>query len=160
MKLALAADHAGFELKTDLLSWMETNGHKVVDLGAYSVDPEDDYPDVVEKAALYVANGNAERGIIVCGSGVGASIVSNKIHGIRAAICHDVYSARQGVEHDDMNILCLGARVVMPELAKELTHEFLAAKFSDEERHIRRLNKVIAIDDYPSKNFLDIRKGR
>jgi ribose 5-phosphate isomerase B len=156
----LAADHAGFALKADLLTWIEAKGYEVVDLGAYSVEPEDDYPDVAEKAALYVANGKAERGIIVCGSGVGASIVSNKIHGIRAAVCHDVYSARQGVEHDDMNILCLGARVVMPELARELTHEFLSATFSDEERHIRRLNKIIAIDDYPSKNFLDIQKGR
>jgi len=159
LKLALAADHAGFALKADLLAWIDTNGYEVVDLGAYSVEPEDDYPDISETAAIYVASGKAERGIIICGSGVGASIVSNKIHGVRAAVCHDIYSARQGVEHDDMNILCLGARVVVTELARELTQEFLVAKFSSEERHIRRLNKVIAIDDRHSKSFLDIRRG-
>ena len=144
--VALGADHGGLSLKTDLIPWLESQGHRVLDVGAYSLDPDDDYPDFAEAAARAVTTGQAERGILICGSGVGACIAANKVPGIRACLCHDIYSAHQGVEHDNMNILCLGARVVGIELAKDLVAAFLKADFTGEERHRRRLDKVAAIE--------------
>lgn len=146
LRVALGADHGGFSLKSELLPWLKGQGYEVLDKGAYAFDPADDYPDFSDAVAQAVASGEAQRGILVCGSGVGACIVANKIPGIRACLCHDTYSARQGVEHDDMNILCLGARVIGEELAKELAVAFLKASFSGEERHRRRLQKVLAIE--------------
>ena len=140
--VALAADHGGFPLKAELAPWLQSQGYQVLDLGAHGLDPDDDYPDFVDAAAQAVASGNAERGILICGSGVGASVAANKVPGIRASVCHDVYSAHQGVEHDQMNVLCLGGRVVGIEVAKELATAFLEARFSGEERHLRRLDKV------------------
>ena len=144
--VALGADHGGFPLKAELAPWLRSQGYEVVDLGAHSLEPADDYPDFAEAAARSVVSGQAERGIVICGSGVGASVAANKIPGIRAALCHDVYSAHQGVEHDDLNVLCLGARVIGIELAKDLVTAFLDARFTGEERHLRRLGKVIAIE--------------
>ncbi len=144
--VALGADHGGFSLKTDLIPWLESKGHRVVDVGAYSLDPADDYPDFAEAVARAVTSGQAERGILICGSGVGACIAANKTPGIRACLCHDIYSAHQGVEHDNINILCMGARVIGVELAKDLTTGFLNAGFTGEERHRRRLGKVAAIE--------------
>ena len=144
--VALGADHGGFSLKTDLIPWLESQGRRVVDVGAYSLDPDDDYPDFAEGVAHAVTSGRAERGILICGSGVGACIAANKVPGIRACLGHDIYSAHQGVEHDNMNILCLGARVVGVELAKDLVAAFLNAGFTGEERHRRRLDKVAAIE--------------
>ena len=146
MRIALGCDHAGFLLKVEVAGWLKTWGHQVQDLGAHDLDPDDDYPDYAEPVAQAVSGGSAERGLLICGSGVGASIVANKVKGVRAAMCHDTYSARQGVEHDDMNVLCLGSRVIGSSLAQELITAFLGARFSGEERHVRRLNKVIAID--------------
>lgn len=146
MHIAMASDHAGFELKGDLRMYAEGLGHEVSDLGAHSLIPGDDYPDYAEALGMAVMSGQAERGILVCGSGVGVSVAANKIVGIRAAVCHDTYSAHQGVEHDDMNVLVMGSRVVAVELAKELVRSFLGARFSGEERHVRRLNKVRAIE--------------
>lgn len=146
VRIAMGADHGGFDLKNELAAHLKTSGHDVVDLGAHAYDAGDDYPDFTRPVAEAIANGEAERGIIVCGSGVGASIAANKIRGVRAALCHDTYSARQGVEHDDMNVLCLGARVIGVELARELAAAFVGARFSGEERHVRRLNKVLAIE--------------
>jgi ribose 5-phosphate isomerase B len=146
LRVALGADHGGFSLKTELVSWLQTQGYEVLDLGAHALDPADDYPDFAVAVARAVASGKAQRGIIICGSGVGACIVANKISGVRACLCHDTYSARQGVEHDDMNILCLGARVIGVELAKELSLAFLQARFSDAERHQRRLKKLLDIE--------------
>ena len=145
-RTALGADHAGFELKSELLPWMESQGYDVLDLGAYDLDPNDDYPDFAEAVGKAVASGRTPRGILVCGSGVGACIAANKVPGVRASMCHDSYSARQGVEHDDMNILCLGARVIGPELAKELVTAFITAQFTGEERHRRRLEKTLALE--------------
>jgi len=145
MRLALAADHAGFTLKQELAARLAQQGHDVVDLGCHSTAPVD-YPDSAEAVAAMVRNGQAERGIIVCGSGAGVAIAANKFPGIRAAVCHDTYSAHQAVEHDDMNVLCLGARIVGPSLAQELVSSFLGARFSGEERHQRRLDKVIAFE--------------
>ena len=119
MKLLIAADHAGFPIKEDLRARLDVAGHEVVDLGAYKFEPEDDYPDFAEKLGEALSAGEAERGILICGSGVGACIAANKIPGVRACICHDTYSAHQGVEHDDMNVLCLGARIIGVELALE-----------------------------------------
>ena len=144
--VALGADHGGFSLKTDLTPWLESQGYHVTDVGAYSLDPADDYPDFAEAVARAVTLGQAERGILICGSGVGACIAANKVPGIRACLCHDIYSAHQGVEHDKMNILCLGARVVGIELAKDLVAAFLNAVFTGEERHRRRLDKVASIE--------------
>ncbi len=144
--VALGADHWGFPLKADLLSWLQDQGYQVLNLGAHSLDPSDDYPDFAEAVAQVVVSDEAQRGIVLCGSGVGASIAANKVNGARAGLCHDTYSARQGVEHDDMNILCLGTRVVGMDLAKELIIAFLHARFSGEERHCRRLQKVQAIE--------------
>jgi len=146
MKIALGADHAGLELKDLLVKNLQNAGHEVVDVGTCTPDPVD-YPDFAVKVGNAVLDGRGERGILVCGSGVGAAIAANKIHGIRAAICHDVYSAHQGVEHDDMNVLVLGGRVIGPATAVELAHAFIGAKFTNEERHVRRLAKVKALDD-------------
>ena len=145
MRLALSSDHAGFELKRDLAAWLGQKGHIVLDLGTHSLAPVD-YPDVAESVAEALRQGEADRGIIVCGSGAGVSIAANKIPGIRAAVCHDTYTAHQAVEHDDMNVLCIGARVIGAALARELVERFLSASFSGEERHRRRLNKVLAIE--------------
>jgi ribose 5-phosphate isomerase B len=145
MKLALAADHAGFTLKEELAARLIQQGHDVTDLGCHSTASAD-YPDSAEAVAGMLRDGRAERGIIVCGSGAGVSIAANKFPGIRAAVCHDTYTAHQAVEHDDMNVLCLGARIVGPAVALELVTAFLAARFSNEDRHRRRLNKVLAFE--------------
>jgi ribose 5-phosphate isomerase B len=149
MRLGIATDHGGFELKQELAAYLRQAGHEVVDLGAHSLSPGDDYPDFVIPLAQAVAAGKVERGIAVCGSGVGASVCANKVRGVRAALVHDHYSAHQGVEHDDMNILCIGGRVVGPAVAKELADAFLAARFTQEERHVRRLRKVTALETQP-----------
>jgi ribose 5-phosphate isomerase B len=141
MKIAIACDHAGLPLKEAAMEVVKAAGCEPLDLGTFS--PESvDYPDYAEKIGLAIQNGEAQRGILICGSGVGASIAANKLKGIYAGLCHDTYSARQGVEHDDMNVLCLGARVIGPELAKELMAAFLPAQFSAEERHQRRVDKI------------------
>lgn len=154
MKIALAADHAGAALKDALLKTVRALGHEPLDLGGDGSDPADDYPDYAEKVGDVVRDGIAQRGILVCGSGVGASIAAAKIPGVRAAVCHDTYSAHQGVEHDDMNVLVLGERVVGQALAQELVAAFLAATFSGESRHVRRVNKVKAIQDKYSRGNL------
>ncbi len=146
MNVALGADHGGFELKQYLSTLLKKNHYEIIDEGNFTFDPQDDYPDFAKKVAETVAAGKAERGIIICGSGVGACITANKIKGIRACLCHDTYSAHQGVEHDAMNILCLGARIIGTELAKELVFSFLNAKFINEERFVRRLEKINSID--------------
>ncbi len=146
MRIAFAGDHAGAELKNQLLTRLAPLGHELIDLGGDGSDPNDDYPDYSRKLALAVRDGQAERGILICGSGVGASIAACKIPGIRAGLCHDTYSAAQGVEHDDMNILTLGARVIAIELAAACANAFLAARFSGATRHVRRLEKVRAIE--------------
>lgn len=158
--VALGADHGGLSLKTDLIPWLESHGYQVTDVGAYSLDPDDDYPDFAESVAHAVTLGQAERGILICGSGVGACIAANKVPGIRACLGHDVYSAHQGVEHDNMNILCLGARVVGIELAKDLVAAFLNADFTGEERHRRRLDKVAAIEQRARQGGHVQRPGR
>jgi RpiB/LacA/LacB family sugar-phosphate isomerase len=145
MRIAIGADHAGFSLKQSLGNYLNELGHGVVDLGTKNQDPVD-YPDYAEAVAKAVLEARAERSVLICGSGVGASVAANKLPGIRAAICHDTYSARQGVEHDDMNILVLGARIVGEELARELVRAFLAAKFTAEERHLRRVGKIKALE--------------
>ena len=146
MRVGIGADHAGYELKTELVEFLTEQGHEVVDIGPSALDPTDDYPDFAKALAQCVLNDGAERGIMVCGSGVGASVTSNKFRGIRASVCHDTYSAHQGVEHDDMNVLCLGLRIVGLELAKELVSAFVSASFSGEERHRRRLGKVLDME--------------
>jgi ribose 5-phosphate isomerase B len=145
MRIAVAADHGGFPLKQTVLEELRRLGHEAIDLGTNSSDAVD-YPDFAEAVGNSIARGEAERGIVLCGSGVGASVAANKIRGVRAAVCHDTYSAHQGVEHDDMNVLAIGARVVGPEVAVELVRAFVGARFSGEERHVRRLNKVLAIE--------------
>jgi ribose 5-phosphate isomerase B len=145
MTVAIAADHAGYELKESVTAALRKEGIDIVDLGVHDTTPVD-YPDLAREVAGAVLNGKAERGILVCGSGVGAGIAANKIRGIRAGVCHDTYSGHQGVEHDNMNILCLGARVIGPALALEVSRAFLQAKFSGEERHVRRVNKILAIE--------------
>jgi len=145
MKLAVGSDHAGFALKQEIAAALRAAGHEVLDLGTHSTAPVD-YPDSAEAVGRAVTDGRAERGILVCGSGVGASVAANKLRGVRAAICHDAYSAHQGVEHDDMNVLVLGGRIVGPALAQELVRAFLGARFSNEERHLRRLAKVTALE--------------
>jgi len=144
--IAFGADHGGFPLKVQMVPWFEALGYEVLDLGAHSLDPTDDYPDFAEAVAQAVVSGQAERGIVICGSGVGACVAANKIPGIRASVCHDLYSARQGVEHDELNVLSLGAMVVGLDLAKQLATEFLDARFTGEERHLRRLAKISAIE--------------
>ncbi|HEY0867569.1 MAG TPA: ribose 5-phosphate isomerase B [Fimbriimonas sp.] len=147
MKIAVGADHAGFELKQQLVKEIEAAGHEVVDLGAHHYDALDDYPDFAEKVGLAVARKEVDRGVLVCGSGVGASIAANKIKGVRAGVSMDTYSAHQGVEHDDVNVLVLGSRIIGPALASEVLASFLEAEFSGEERHVRRLNKVLQIEE-------------
>lgn len=148
MRVAFAADHAGAALKAELLARIEAAGlgHELIDLGGDGSDPNDDYPDFADRLGSAIRDGSADRGILICGSGVGASVAANKIPGIRAAVCHDTYSAHQGVEHDDMNVLTLGARVIGPEPAFECSLAFLRASFSGEPRHVRRLDKVLAIE--------------
>jgi ribose 5-phosphate isomerase B len=146
MIVAIAADHAGFALKQEIVPDLRSHGHEVQDLGTHSPEPVD-YPDVAEWVARAVLSGLVERGVLICGSGVGASVAANKFPGIRAGLCHDTYSAHQGVEHDDMNVLVLGARVIGLELALELVRTFLAARFTHEERHERRLAKIKALED-------------
>ncbi len=145
MRLVLGADHAGYELKQELIQFLRSLGHEVLDVGTNSTAAVD-YPDYAEALANALREGKAERGVLICGSGVGACVAANKIPGIRAAICHDAYSAHQGVEHDNMNVLVLGSRIIGSELAKDLVRDFLGAKFSGEERHVRRLGKVKAIE--------------
>ncbi len=145
LRVAFGADHGGFHLKQEMVARLRDE-YEVLDFGADSFEPHDDYPDFVVLVAEAVVSGKAQRGVIICGSGVGACIAANKMTGIRAGICHDVYSAHQGVEHDDMNVLCLGARVIGTELAAELVAAFLRAHFSGEERHRRRLEKILAIE--------------
>ena len=145
MQIALACDHGGFPLKMIIKECILASGYSVIDLGTDNTASVD-YPDFAEKLGAVITNGEAERGILICGSGVGASIAANKIKGVYAAVCHDTYSAHQGVEHDNMNVLCLGARIIGPELAKELVEAFLNARFSNEERHVRRVNKVYKIE--------------
>lgn len=145
MNIAIAADHGGFQLKAILVQYLQSLGHKVLDLGTNSPAPVD-YPDFALSLARALHDKKAERGILLCGSGVGASVAVNKFPGIRAAVCHDTFSAHQGVEDDNMNVLCLGARVIGPELAKEIARTFLSASFSDAERHVRRLGKINAIE--------------
>ncbi len=147
MRVAVGGDHAGFEMKNLIAEHVRALGHTVVDAGAYEYDALDDFPDFSEAVAVRVADGKAERGLIVCGSGVGASVAANKVRGVRAGLCHDTYSARQGVEHDDMNVVCIGARIIGEELAKEVVTAFLSARFiEEEEKYVRRLKKVLDIE--------------
>ncbi len=146
MNIALGADHGGFHLKNMIGEYLGKIGHTVNDLGTHSEDAVD-YPDYARAVANAVIDGSAERGIIICGSGVGACVAANKFPGIRAAVCHDTFSAHQGVEDDNMNVLCLGARVIGLELAKDIVRTFLSAAFSGAERHVRRLGKVAAIEE-------------
>jgi ribose 5-phosphate isomerase B len=147
MKVAIGADHGGYELKSDITKVLESMGHKVMDQGAHHFDAEDDFPDFAAPVAAAVQSGDAERGIVICGSGVGAAIAANKYSGVRAGLCHDTYSAGQGVRHDDMNVLCMGARVVGVALAEDLVKSFMAANLeADEPRFQRRLDKVTAIE--------------
>jgi len=148
MRVAFAADHAGAALKDALLRRLAADGlgDELLDLGGDGSDPEDDYPDFAQRLGEAIQDGTADRGVLICGSGVGASVAATKMRGIRSAVCHDTYSAHQGVEHDDMNILTLGARVIGPEPAYECTVAFLGASFSGEPRHRRRLDKVLAIE--------------
>jgi ribose 5-phosphate isomerase B len=145
MKITIGSDHAGFELKKLLLDCLQQCGHELTDVGTDSTEPVD-YPDYAEAVGLSVLQGKSERGILICGSGVGASVAANKLPGIRAGICHDGYSAHQGVEHDDVNVLVLGSRVIGTELAKDLCLTFLNARFTGEERHRRRLEKIHSIE--------------
>jgi ribose 5-phosphate isomerase B len=146
MIVAVGTDHAGFALKSTVIDAIRDAGHEPLDLGAFSIDPDDDYPDFSALVARAVIDGRAERGVLLCGSGVGASVAANKFAGVRAALCHDTFSARQGVEDDAMNVLTLGARVIGSALAGELVRAFLAASFSNAERHRRRLEKVKAFE--------------
>ena len=146
MRITIGSDHAGFELKKALADYLRQQGHELVDVGTDSTAPVD-YPDYAEAVAVSVLRGDSERGILICGSGVGASVAANKVPGIRAGLCHDSYSAHQGVEHDDVNLLVLGARVIGVELAKDLCTAFLNAQFTHEDRHQRRLAKIHSIEE-------------
>jgi len=146
VKIAIAADHAGFPLKSVLVEDLKATGHDVIDLGTHDTTPPIDYPDIATAACHAVRSGKADRAIILCGSGVGVTVVANKFPNIRAGLCHDHYSAHQGVEHDDMNVLCMGARILGQEPAREIAHAFITARYTAEERHARRLNKVKAIE--------------
>lgn len=154
MKIAVAADHAGFPLKESVLETVRAAGHEALDLGTHSTAPVD-YPDYAEKLGRAIQSGEAERGILLCGSGVGASIAANKMSGVYAAVCHDTYSAHQGVEHDDMNVLCLGGRIIGPELVREIVQAFLKARFigndPGQDRHKLRVGKVRQIEANQSK---------
>lgn len=145
MRVAIASDHAGFPLKDVVIQAVQAAGHQVIDLGTNNTDPVD-YPDYAEKLGMAITEDRADRGVLVCGSGVGACIAANKIHGIYAGLCHDVYSAHQGVEHDDMNVLCLGARIIGPAVVPEIVQAFLGATFSSEERHRRRVGKIHSLE--------------
>ncbi len=145
MRIAIGSDHAGFQCKQALSSYLQGLSHEVLDLGTHSEEPVD-YPDYAMAVGAAVQEGRADRGILVCGSGVGASVAANKLKGIRAGLCHDTYSAHQGVEHDDMNVLVMGSRVIGLELAKEIVRAFLGASFSGEPRHVKRLKKVKALE--------------
>jgi ribose 5-phosphate isomerase B len=147
VKLVISSDHAWLPLKEEVREHLAEAGHDVVDLGAYTLDPLDDYPDFAERVGLALKRGDAPRGVLICGSGVGVCVAANKIPGIRAGMCHDTYSAHQGVEHDDMNVIVLGARIIGPSLAFEVVDAFVAAKFiADQERFTRRFKKVLAIE--------------
>ncbi len=150
MRIAVGCDHAGFPLKAIVVEELKRLGHDVVDLGTNSEEPVD-YPDYARAVGEAVMRGEAERGVVICGSGVGASVATNKIPGVRAAVCHDTFSARQGVEDDDMNVLCLGARIIGPQLALDVVRAWEGARFSNAERHLRRLNKVKAIEEQYQK---------
>ena len=154
MIVAIGTDHAGMSLKSKVIDAIRRAGHEVLDCGAFELDPDDDYPDYAEQVARAISDGRAERGVLLCGSGVGASVAANKFRGIRAGLCHDTFSAHQGVEDDDMNELALGTRVIGPSMAEELIRAFLAAEFSGAERHRRRLGKIArfeATGSEPSK---------
>ena len=146
MRIAVGADHAGVPMNEIAIAELRRLGHEVLDLGTHDASQPDDYPDYAAAVAQEVASGRCERGLLICGSGVGVSVAANKIRGIRAGLCHEIYSAHQGVEHDDMNIMCLGARVIGRELMLDLVRAFLAARFMDEERHRRRLGKIISLE--------------
>lgn len=146
MKIVLASDHGGFELKNKLFKWLKEHKFEVLDLGNTVFDPKDDYPDYAAAAAEYISEGKADRGIILCGSGVGACITANKFKNVRASVCHDTYSAHQGVEHDNMNVICIGARIVGENLAVDILNSFVNAKFQTEERFLRRLEKLNKFD--------------
>lgn len=146
MRVAIASDHAGFELKGKIIDSLRGGGEETLDLGACTPEPSD-YPDHAENVGEALREGRAERGILICGSGVGVSVAANKIPGVRAGLCHDTYSAHQGVEHDDVNVLVIGARIIGVELAREIVRAFLGARFSGEERHRRRLEKVRRLEE-------------
>lgn len=146
MKIAVGADHAGVPLNQIVIDELKRLGHEVVDCGTHDASKPDDYPDYAEAVGRAVLDGKADRAVLICGSGVGASVAANKLPGIRAGLCHDSYSAHQGVEHDNMNVLCLGSRVIGPELALDLVRIFLGAKFTEEARHVRRLAKITALE--------------
>ena len=147
MRIVVGADHAGYDMKEMLRGALAAAGHDVLDVGSFDPAAPDDYPDFAVAVGRAVLDGRAERGVLVCGSGVGASIAANKLPGVRAGLCHDTYSAHQGVEHDDMNVLVLGSRIVGPALARDLVQAFVAARFTREERHVRRLGKVRALEE-------------
>ena len=147
MKIAIACDHGGYPLKDALMQVITSMGHEVVDLGAHTYDKDDDYPDFARYIGQALQHGQVEKGVLLCGSGVGACIAANKQSGVRASVCHDVYSAHQGVEHDAMNVLCLGSRIIGPQLAEDLVRSFVSAAFSGEARHKRRLEKVNALEN-------------
>lgn len=146
MKVAIACDHGGYSLKVPVVDLVRRLGHEVLDLGAHQYNKDDDYPDFARYVGQAIQHQQADRGILICGSGVGASVAATKLRGVRAAVCHDTYSARQGVEHDDVNVLCLGARIIGEAAAVELATAFLGARFSAEARHARRLEKVRAME--------------
>ena len=161
MRISLTADHNGFELKKELIEHIEFLGHEAIDLGPYEYESTDDYPDYAKIISDNVSKQETDRGIMICGSGVGASVAANKIKGTRAAVCHDIYSAHQGVEHDDMNLLCIGSKIIGVEIAKELVKAFIDAKYTGEERHSRRLNKVLNMEDeFNQKEHLSTLKKR
>jgi ribose 5-phosphate isomerase B len=145
MKIVIGSDHAGFQLKVAMGDVLRSLGQEVLDVGAFNENPSD-YPDYADAVGRAVLDGKAERGVLICGSGVGASVAANKLEGIRASVCHDSYSAHQGVEHDDMNVLVLGSRIIGVKLAEDVVRAFLAARFTNEDRHVRRLNKVKAME--------------
>jgi RpiB/LacA/LacB family sugar-phosphate isomerase len=158
MRIVIGSDHAGFPLKEDLTAYIRQLGHQVVDVGTHGTEAVD-YPDYAEALSKTLLDGLAERGVLICGSGVGASVAANKLPGIRAGLCHDTYSAHQGVEHDDMNVLVLGGRVIGPELARELVTAYLGATFTGEERHRRRLQKVCALEERYGAHAQQVKKS-
>ena len=147
MKIAISSDHGGFELKNALIEWLRKENYDIIDLGNHVFDKNDDYPDFARLLAESVAEGRADKGITICGSGIGACITANKVKGARASVCHDTYSAHQGVEHDKMNVLCIGARIIGIELAKEVVLSFIKAEFINEERFKRRFDKIIELEN-------------